>query len=400
VRILQIVIFPLRGSGSGVYADQLSAGLIDAGHTVKVLCSDHSRPKKNYPTEAVLFSNGTNAAFDLDFNFPAFTTHPQSTRCTFGSLTDAQRRAYHQAFQDKIERELARFQPDIVHAHHGWVIGAILADLDVPYLISLHGTEHLGFQRYPDYQRTAIKGLCGAHRITALTEHDKRLAIDTYAIDPGKIDVVTTGIDTRVFRPMRVDIHSALRRYAIDGTNRPVVLYVGKLTAVKGVEVLLKAAELYGAIDEKPITLIAGDGDLKPSLESFAKVLGLENVHFIGIQDRQTLVALYNIADVVAFPSMTDFFPLVALEALACGTPVIASDVGGLRQIVDDQIGRLVPPGDSSAFAENIVTAIRSQLKTQAGETAVTRMRQNFSLENMVQHYVRIYESILAQQPV
>ncbi len=360
-----------------------------------MLCTDHHPPVKSYPVEAILFNNGENQAFDLDFNFPAFTSHPLSRETTFGNMTEAQKRAYHKAFREKIVKELALFKPDIVHAHHGWVIASILAERDTPYVVSLHGTERLGFHKYPDYQETALKGLRGARRILALTDTEREEAIQTYGIEADKFAVITTGIDTDVFRPIAVERATALNRYGIRDAGRPIVLFAGKLTGFKGVDVLLKAAKLYSQIDERPITLIAGDGDLRGSLEALAQELELDSVYFVGNQAQPRLIELYNIGDVLAFPSTTDFFPLVALEALACGLPIVASDVGGFRQIVDEQVGYLVPPNDPAALAEKITAAIRGRLKAKASQAAVAHIRQNFSVERMASNMEQVYEAAL-----
>ena len=392
-----MVIFPLRGSGSGVYVDKLSQQLANQGHQVKVLCADHYPPRQSYPTEAILFSNGENQAFDLDFNFPAFTSHPLSPQRTFGNLTESQNLAYRQVFRERIVKELTLFKPDIVHVHHGWVIASVLAELDTPYVISLHGTEHLGFHKYPDYQALALAGLRRARMIMALSEESREQALRTYGIDPEKIVIITTGVDTQAFKAIGVGKSQVLDRYAIHDASRPVVLFAGKLTAIKGVDVLLKAAQIYAVMDEGPITLIAGDGDLRGSLEAFAQELRLNSVHFLGNQTHEQMVGLYNIADVVAFPSTTDYFPLVALEALACGTPIVASRVGGFRQMVVEQVGYLIPPGDHAALAEKITAAIRGRFKAKASHAAVAHIRQNFSLEKMVGNIEKVYDAALAR---
>jgi hypothetical protein len=173
MRIQQMLIFPLQGSGSGVYVDRLAAFLTRRGHMVSVLCCDHRPPRREYPAEAILFANGRNGDVDLDFNFPAFTSHPLSTTTTFGTLTAAQREAYVRVFHERIRGAVARFEPQIVHAHHGWVIAAALAELPIPYVVSLHGTEQYGFDQYPEYRDLAQRGLRGARLLIALTERDR-----------------------------------------------------------------------------------------------------------------------------------------------------------------------------------------------------------------------------------
>ena len=95
--------FPLEGAGTGIYVDSLARSLVKKGHQVKVLSSGHRLPDKSYPVEAVLFNNGENKEFDLDFDFPVFASHPLSKGQKFGELSKTQRQAYFQAFRAKIE---------------------------------------------------------------------------------------------------------------------------------------------------------------------------------------------------------------------------------------------------------------------------------------------------------
>jgi glycosyltransferase involved in cell wall biosynthesis len=396
MRIYQLVIFPLQGSGSGVYADKLAEFLHRRGHQVEVLCTDHQPPHRAYPVEAVLFSNGQNQQFDLDFNFPAFTTHPASRETTFGTLTESQRQAYAQVFRQKIERGIAHLQPNIVHVHHGWVLASILAEMSAPYVISLHGTEHLGFERYAGYRALALRGLGNARRVIALTRENREQAIATYDLDPERVVVVRSGVDTDVFKPLAVD-KSWLKSYNIEAQDRPVVFFGGKLTAVKGVDVLLQAAHAYSRIAGRPITLIAGEGDVRQELERQAQELDLDSVYFLGHQGQEQMVRLFNVADVAVVPSRTDYFPLVAMEALACGTPLIASNVGGLSHIVNDQVGSVVEPGDPIALAEEITTFIQARFKAKAREAAAAHIRKNFNWENTVSSIERVYDAALAQ---
>jgi glycosyltransferase involved in cell wall biosynthesis len=396
LRILQTLLFPLHGSGSGVYADKLAEFLTIRGHQVSVLCCDHYRPNRAFPVETILFSNGENTEFDLDFNFPAFTTHPLSQGMTFGDLTAAQKRAYTRAFREEIAHAVTRYDPDIVHVHHGWVIAPIVADTNIPYTISLHGTEHLGFEKYPRYRKAALRGLHGARLVMSHTEEDRQRAILSYGLAPQKIMVVRSGIDTGKFRPLQVDKPRLLRSYGISSPERPVVLFGGKLTAIKGVDVLLQGACIYSEIDPRPMTLLAGDGDARSDLQQMARELGLDSVHFLGHQSHRQMVHLYNIADVVVIPSSMESFPLVAMEALACGTPIVASDVGSLRQIVDDPLGYLVEPGDPVALAEKVISSIHERGKEKARHAAIDHVRRNLNWQNTVSDIESVYERCLA----
>jgi glycosyltransferase involved in cell wall biosynthesis len=399
MRILQILLFPLQGSGSGTYADRLAEFEQARGHIVKMLCCDHVVPQRRYETAALVFKptaqSAVPGAHDLDFNFPAFTTHPLSTSTTFGSLSDDQRERYVAAFQRKICEEVASFQPDIVHAHHGWVIGAALADLDVPYVISLHGTEHYGFLHYPAYRELALKGLRKADRVLALTEGERVKAIETYELDPDRVIVIASGADTTLFKPINVQLHLN----GFDHASRSIVFAASKHTAIKGTDVLLRAAAIYSKIPERPLTLIAGEGSERAALEALRDELNLhDDVIFLGQQSTAQMVQLYNAAEVTILASRTDWFPLVVIESLACGTPVIASDVGGLSQLVTPNIGRLFSSGDYATLAACVTDFVRSNFKRSAQAACVQHVCEKFSWNRTVDRIVAVYQEVLTEK--
>jgi glycosyltransferase involved in cell wall biosynthesis len=395
MKIYQMMHFPLEGAGTGIYVDSLAGSLVKKGRQVRVLCSDHSIPSKPYPVEAVLFSNGENEEFDLDFDFPVFASHPLSKGKKFGQLSGTQRQVYIQAFRRKIETGLSEFVPDIVHVHHGWVIASILADFDVPYVITLHGTDYYAFKNYKDYQEAVLRGLHGAEIIVALTEDERSRAIEAYGLDPERITIITSGTDTDMFKPLEVDKESLLRGYSIETVDRPVVFFGGRLTDQKGVDTLLRAASTYSKIDERPITLIAGDGNIRDDLEQLAEELKLDSVYFLGAQSHEQMVKLFNVADVAAMPSIFEAFGLVSLEALACGTPVIAGNIGGFSQIVNNEIGYLMEPGDYKNLADKIIAFIRDGFKEKIRDKAVAYIRQNFSWDKTVKNIEKVYEQVL-----
>ena len=395
MKIYQMMHFPLEGAGTGIYVDSLAGFLIEKRHQVRVLCSHHYLPSKPYPVGAVLFSNGENEEFDLDFDFPVFASHPLSKGNKFGELTKTQRQAYFQAFHRKIESGLSVFRPDIVHVHHGWVIASILAEFDIPYVITLHGTEYHAFKNYKDYQEAVLRGIHGAEIIVALTKDERAQAIDAYGLDPQRITVIKSGTDTDMFKPLEVDKEQLLRSYSIEAVNRPIVFFGGRLTAQKGVDTLLRAASIYSKTDERPITLIAGDGNLRNDLERLAGELKLDSVYFLGAQNHEQMVKLFNMADVATMPSMFEAFGLVALEALACGTPVIAGDTGGFTQIVNNEVGCLLKPDDYKTLAEKVIDFIREGFKEKVRDKAAAYIRQNFSWDKTVENIEKLYEQVL-----
>ena len=396
MKIYQMLHFPLEGAGTGIYVDNLTRSLAKKGHQLAVLCSDHHRPKRDYPVETVLFSNGRNETFDLDFDFPVFASHPLSKGQKFGELSDAQLKAYFDIFRAKIESGTFQFAPDIIHVHHGWIIASILAEFDIPYVISLHGTEYYAFKNFANCRDFALRGLHNARIVLTLTQEERQQAVDTYGLETQKTDVVKSGVDTEKFKPLQIDRDELLSSHSVRELGRPVVFLGGRLTAQKGVDTLLRAAQIYSHTDEKPVTLIAGDGDLKQPLEELAARLKLDSVYFLGNQSHEQMIKLSNIADVVALPSVFEPFGLVAVEALACGTPVIASRIGGLTQIVNDQLGCFIEPGDYKALADKITALIKGRLKEKQRDKIVAYTRQNFSWDNTVSNIENIYERVLS----
>jgi glycosyltransferase involved in cell wall biosynthesis len=198
-----------------------------------------------------------------------------------------------------------------------------------------------------------------------------------------------------MFRPLEIDKKSLLKSYSIEDTDRPVVLFGGRLTAQKGLDTLLEAAEIHSQEYERPITLIAGDGDLREQSEQLAKQLQLDDIYFLGNQDHQQMAKLFNIADVVAAPSRFEPFGLVALEALACGTPVIASNAEGFRQTINEQVGCLIEADDYKALAEKVTTFIRDGFKEKVKQKAAAYVKHNFSWTRTVSHIESVYNQIL-----
>ncbi len=149
MKVLMPNHFPLQGSGSGIYTMNVAQELVRAGHEVLVVVPEHhvigGYP---FPIRTIIFSNGKNENPQLDFNFPCFTTHPRSTT-TFYELSDAQIQTYVQAWRQTIHEAITEFQPDVIHAHHIWVTPYVAHETGLPYVISCHGTDLIGFKNGP-----------------------------------------------------------------------------------------------------------------------------------------------------------------------------------------------------------------------------------------------------------
>ena len=393
MKVYQLLHFPLRGAGAGIYALDLARHLRARGHEVRVLRADHGPPRGEWPGETVVFASpDTSAPADLDFDFPVFRAHPCSAGPRFGALGLAQRRAYRRAFQERIAQGLRAFAPDVLHVHHGWVIADILAEWGLPYAVTLHGSERFAFDAFAAYRDLVVRGLARARTIMAVSQRVKQEAVAAYGVAADAVVVVPSGTDTRRFRPLAVDRAAVLRRLGVaGGGDAPVVLFAGRLIELKGVDVLLRAAATYERGAHPPLTLIAGAGDGLEALAALARWLRLERVRFVGQHDHDAMATLYNLADVVVVPSRMDTLPLVVLEALSCGTPVVASRVGAIPDVVAPGVGRLVEPDDPPVLPTAIQDLLAEPRHADRRAEIAAQARAAFRFERTVDAVERVY---------
>lgn len=392
MRILQLMHFPLRGAGTGVYVDMLTKDLIKRGDEVKVLCASHYEVERPYSVTPVLFKNDDNTQYDIAFDFPVFASHPVSKGKQFGDLTEEERMAYTNAFRKKIAELITTFNPDLIHVHHGWIIASIVSEYNIPYVITLHGTEYYAFDNFPAYREEALKGLHAAQKIMALTQIEKDQAMISYGLADDEIEIVKSGTDTNVFKPLEQDRGHILSSYGIPTTERPIIFFGGRMTPQKGIDTLIRAARIYNQSDIKPITILAGDGSLRKEHEALAKELDIKDIYFIGNQTHEQMVQLFNLGDLAVLPSNFEPFGLVAVEALACGTPVIAGNVGGMKTIVTEEVGSKIEPGDFKTLATKIIHFLESDFKINNKEKILAYVRKNYSWTNTVSHIREVYQ--------
>jgi D-inositol-3-phosphate glycosyltransferase len=245
--------------------------------------------------------------------------------------------------------------------------------------------------------------------VTAASEIEVGELLDLYGADPARLHIIPCGVDPDVFRPMRqMDAREALGR---DQCER-IVLFVGRIEQIKGIDVLLRALGLL--FFRRPefrndLCLLVVGGALDPNDDSpeTEKVEELRrlvhqhrmeaNVSFVGSLDQQRLALFYAAADVCAVPSLTESFGLVALEAMACGTPVVGTRVGGLQMLIEHgESGLLVPAGDYQALAEAIAEILSDhRLRMHLAHGARDRA-EHFTWRSVGDKVEALYERILA----
>ena len=401
MKILMPNHFPLQGSGSGIYTMNVALELTKMGHEVLVITPDHKPTPAGeypYPVQTMIFSDGENRSqAEVDFNFPCFTTHPKSVT-TFSELTDQQMTAYIDLWRKHIHEAVEAFQPNIIHAHHVWITPYVAAETAVPYVISVHGTDLMGFRDSPRYRSLAQTGADKAYGLITISRQVTADAKKAYTQPDDKLHLIWNGFGYDIFKVLPdVTKTAVLANFNIQNNNeQPVVSFVGKFTDFKGIDVLLRAAAIYEQEIPGIQTLLVGHGQLWDDMHALRSELNLQNVHFLGHQPQPTVAEIYNVADVSVVPSRIEPFGLVAVEALACGTPVVATNKGGLPDFIKEEVGALVPVGDHAKLAEAIIAEICAGSKQTKGKYAAQYALDNFSWASQVEKMVQLYEQMLS----
>lgn len=371
MKILMINHFPLAGSGSGTYTKNLAVQLAAKGHEVTIVLPENTtdyeavpgirlHPVFFDPEEGVPAVRPQNA---LPFNFPCFTSHPRST-ATFESLSPGEMEQYIRAFSAAIRQEVETNRPDVIHGQHVWILSSLAAGLGVPLVLTAHGTDLIGYDRWPYLRTYAHTAMAECKAVIAISADNAALVEERFPDYKEKIVRMRNGYDPSIFYTTDLPREEVLGPYGVEPAfyeGKRIVLFAGKLARVKGVDVLLEAVSRYETLDPPSVTLIVGDGDERANLEAQAKALGLKSVRFLGNVLQPALCRLYNIADVSVAPSRSEGFGLVAVEAMACGIPVVASDVGGLPGIVNESNGALAAVEDPDSLAQAILGVLRRE---------------------------------------
>ncbi len=373
-------------------AKELSA----LGHEVKVVYPElREQHYDGFESRIIKFQDGTQSVADLPFNFPCFTSHPRSNN-TYYALSNDQMKAYVDLFVQVAKEEVESFKPDLIHAQHLWITPYAAAQTGVPYIVTAHGTDLKGFVKDERYHPYAIEGAKKAKKIITISKQVHSEVKELYGVPESQCELIMNGYDENLFmvKP-ELDVSAVLRSFNIDTTSKHIVSFAGKLTHFKGIDVLLKAAKHYEREIGDIMTLIAGNGELYDELTRLKRELGLNNVHFLGHVNQKQLVDLYNIADVSTVPSRTEPFGLVAIEALACGTPVVGTNQGGLPDFITESVGRLVPVEDDLSLADAITQEILHSDKDTRAKACAAYALESFSWKHSIKAVEALYKTLV-----
>lgn len=298
-------------------------------------------------------------------------------------------------------RVFRRERPDIVHTHtsKAGAIGRVAAWLaHVPIVIHTpHG--HIFYGYYGRVMsrviRLAERALARiTDRIVTLTDRGAKEHVQYRIADPDKFVTIPSGISLSAFRTVRTD--PAMKRKQLGlPPEGPVIGTVGRLVPIKGHEWLLKAAPRVLAEFPHVTFVFLGEGPLLGWLQQLAGKLGIGgHVMFLGArQDVPECLAMF---DVFVFPSLNEGMGRALVEAMAMGVPAVATNVGGIPDVVvDGETGLLVPPLDDAALADALLGLLRDPVRRQAyGQAARRRMDERVDVTTMVRAIDRLYDVV------
>ncbi|MGA7933137.1 MAG: glycosyltransferase family 1 protein [Kovacikia sp.] len=246
-----------------------------------------------------------------------------------------------------------------------------------------------------------------ADRVVATSPQEKE-HMRSLVSQNGKIDIIPCGTNVTHFGSVE---REAARQALGISPEEKLVLYVGRFDPRKGIETLVRAVRRSALWETGKLRLCIGggsrpghsDGHERDRIEGIVAQLGMEKmVNFPGLLSPEDLPTYYAAADVSVVPSHYEPFGLVTIEAMACGTPVVASDVGGLQfTVVPEETGLLAPPKDTAAFAEAIDRILADpDWRNQLGQAARKRVQSKFSWDGVAAQLSQLYTHLLEQPTV
>ena len=361
MKILLINHFPLSGSGSGPYVHNIAKSLVQRGHEVCVIIPENTTNIEHDPNvkiHPVYFYRDEIIEDQLNFNFPCMDPHPRSN-FLFENMTELQLEQYIHAFKKAIKEEIEEFKPDIIHSQHIWIISGILKEFNIPYIITSHGAEFITYSKTNRFDEFGFNAVNNAKSIIAISDDNVKDITTKFSKSNEKLEVLRNGYNSTDFFRKKVNKNEILKKYGIQKGFKKIVLFVGRVSKMKGLDTLFQSAKIYGK--EDILTLIVGDGDYKEELDKIKCDLELSNIIFLGNRNQNELNDLYNISDVLVLPSRKEALPMVIIEAMACGTAVVVTNLEGISKIVTEEVGLTFEMDNKEMLANQIEKIINEE---------------------------------------
>jgi N-acetyl-alpha-D-glucosaminyl L-malate synthase BshA len=366
-----ITCYPTYG-GSGAIATELGIALAERGHEVHFI------------------------TYQLPFRLPVFLPRVYFHEVDVGRYPLFQYPPYDLALAVRMHEVVINEGLDLLHVHYAiphatsaWIAKEMLRKegRDITVITTLHGTDITIVGQDHSFHAITKFSIEKSDRITAVSEWLREETVRAFGCTECDVAVIPNFVDPAVYD--RSAHEPALRRQM--GEDKKILMHISNFRPVKRV---LDVVGIFARVrKEVPSVLVmVGDGPDRLAAEAEARVLGVErDVHFLGRID--PVAPLLACADLYLLPTDRESFGLSALEALACGVPALAYDVGGIREVVKNGVtGALRPVGDVDGLAEFGVTLLRDSARWNAMSTAAAAdARDRFSSDQIVARYEALY---------
>ena len=365
-----ITCYPTYG-GSGAVATELGIALAERGHEVHFITYEHP------------------------FRLPSFLPRVFFHEVSIGNYPLFEYPPYDLALAVRMHDVALSQGLDLLHVHYAiphatsaWIAKEMLREQGrrLPVVTTLHGTDITIVGQDHSYQAITRFSIERSDRVTAVSQWLKDETVRAFGCGNGRVDVVPNFVDPQVYDRSRYG--SGLGTEL--GGGRKVVMHISNFRPVKRLrDVVRTFARIHEAVPS--VLVMVGDGPDRVAAEDEARALGIAaDVKFLGKID--AVAPLLAAADLYLFPSETESFGLSALEALACGVPVVGTHVGGLVEVVREGVtGSLAPLGDVEAMAAAGIHFLQPDVWVKASKAAMADARERYATADVVAQYERIY---------
>ncbi len=310
-------------------------------------------------------------------------------------------------FSLKVRSVFKKFAPDLVHVQHPFLLGEMGMHLGKNRGLPIVLTYHTQYEKYSHYVpidspwvRRCIVNVCTSFcnicDLVVAPSRDIEKILKKRGVRT-RIVVIPTGVDLPRYRnPDR----QWLRKRLGLRSDEKILVHVGRLSKEKNLDFLIQAVAQAMEKRKNLLFLVAGEGDQKPRIEQQARLLGIrDRTIFQGKLTSRDLVNTYAGGDIFVFSSKTETQGLVVLEAMAAGTPVVAMDAPGVRDMIEDGVQGFLTPEDPHLFSERILELIESSEKYTACSEASLKRAESFSAARMAERVLQEYCLLLKKPP-
>jgi glycosyltransferase involved in cell wall biosynthesis len=390
----------LKG-GMDLHGRHLLEGLVKKGHEVIVISTKHPSGKKYENISGIKLHYLENT--------------------TFGSPRKGWKKGSLRAFEDILKGE----EIDLVvsQSKAGYGVVKVARAMGIPFVAIMHGYETMicgsvlnqvmNFKKdylslfksllaalyYSLFQEYPL--LVNSSRTIAVSDKVAEVLGRRPLVERKKISVVNCGIDLEVFGASETKRRKTRTALNLLDDDR-VILFLSLISKQKGADVAIRAFEILSQEASNIKLIVAGDGDYLPAAKQLAEGLDIaDKVIFPGFVRNEDTSLFYNASDVFIFPTLRlESFGIVIAEAMACGKPVIASNIGSIPNVIDNGVnGILIPPGDFRELANQIKRLFNDRMYSKAlSEKAQLKANERFGLNRMVERTIEVFESAIGDE--